>query len=53
MKRKHFQSRKEEYKLAMNEYLRVRGEKEKSYKSNTVDKCKEEPKLLYCSIKEK
>ena len=46
IKRKPKQKMKEEYKLAKNEYVRIR-EEEKIYKKDIVDKCKEEPKLFH------
>ena len=50
MKRKPIQERKEEYELERNEYVKVRREEEKRYEKDTVDKCKEGPKLFYWFI---
>ena len=41
------QKTKEEYKLASNEYVKIRIEEEKRYEKDIVDKCMEEPKLFY------
>jgi len=37
----------EKYKLARNEYVRIRREEERNYEKNIVEKCKDEPKLFF------
>ena len=38
---------KESYRVARNEYVRVRKEEERKFEKDIVDKCKEHPKLFY------
>ena len=44
---------KEEFKQARNEYMKVRKEEERGYEKGIVEKCKEQPKLLYKFINRK
>ncbi|XP_050725009.1 uncharacterized protein LOC127002828 [Eriocheir sinensis] len=47
LKRNKNQRNKEDFKIARNEYVKIRREKEKGYEKDIVEKCKEEPKLFY------
>ncbi len=47
MKRNQNQRNKEEFKIAINEYVKIRREEEKGYEKDIVEKCKDEPKLFY------
>ena len=47
MRRKSTQQTRIEYKLARNEYVRVRREEEIKYEKSIVDNCKKDFKLFY------
>ncbi len=53
LRRKLNNRNREEYKLARNEYVRVRREEERKYEKDIVDKCINEPKLFYRYINQK
>ena len=45
-KKRQTQENRNKYKLARNEYARIRREEEKKFEKDIVNKCKEEPKLF-------
>ena len=44
---------KENFKIARNEYVKVRKEEERQYEKDIVEKCKDQPKLFYKFINKK
>ena len=46
-KRNRSMINKESYKMARNEYVRVRKEEERKFEKDIVNKCKEHPKMFY------
>lgn len=46
-RKKKKNQRNKDFKIARNEYVKIRREEEKGYEKDIVEKCKEEPKLFY------
>ena len=52
-KKRSTEINREAYKMARNNYVKVRRDEEKKYEKSIIDKCKEEPKLFYKHLKRK
>ena len=47
MRKRWSETNREDYRTARNEYVKIRGEEERNFEKDVVEKCKKEPKLFY------
>ena len=46
-RKRMYNSSRNEYQRARNNYVKIRREEERNFEESIIDKCKEEPKLFY------